>query len=278
MKDNLIGSNRKIMMILATSLIIILLAGCIPLNNTSSKVLTDPLWEPLGDITTAEFDIHAGTGNLTIDGLTGGEPVLANGTLQYLEGQGLPGRTVVTFNGHATITLESSGTQQTGFRLPWEACNGESEWQIQLNPGVQSDITARSDGGNIRLNLAGMAVTRVLADTGGGNVDVTLPDNAANLNVTAKTGGGIVTVEIGSGTTGSSSINASSGAGNVVLRLPGSLAARIHVTSGMGKVIVDALFSQVDEKTYQSPNYDSAADKVEIILNSGAGNVMVETK
>ena len=62
-----------------------------------------------------------------------------------------------------------------------------------------------------------MAVTRVSADTGGGNMDVVLPDNAANLSVTAKTGAGDVTVEIGSGITGSNTINASSGAGNVVV-------------------------------------------------------------
>jgi len=185
---------------------------------------------------------------------------------------------VNTSNGQATLTLRASGTGRPWFRFPWAVCNGATEWQIHLNPNVQSDITAHSGGGNVKLNLAGMAVTRVSADTGGGNMDVVLPDNAANLSVTAKTGAGNVTVEIGSGITGSNTVNANSGAGNVVVRVPSGIAARIHATSGLGKATVDSRFSKIDGNTYQSPDYDGAANRVEITVNSGAGNVSVNTK
>ena len=147
----------------------------------AKNVLTDNLSEPLNGATTAKIDINAGDGNLTIDRLTGGEQVLASGTLQYFENQGPPTRTLVSSNGQATLTLRGGGTGQPWFRFPWAACNGATEWQIHLNPTVSSDITAHSDGGNVKLNLAGMAVTRVSADTGGGNMDVVLPDNAADL-------------------------------------------------------------------------------------------------
>ena len=244
----------------------------------AKNVLTDNLSEPLNGATTAKVDINAGDGNLTIDRLTGGEQVLAGGTLQYFEKQGLPTRTLVSSNGQATLTLKGGGAGQPWFRFPWAACNGATEWQIHLNPTVSSDITAHSDGGNVKLNLAGMAVTRVSADTGGGNMDVVLPDNAADLSVTARTGAGNVTVEIGSGITGSNIVNASSGAGNVVVRIPSGVAARIHATTGLGKAIVDPRFGKTDNNTYQSPDFDSAADKVEITVNSGAGNVSVNTK
>jgi hypothetical protein len=244
----------------------------------SKNVLTDNFSEPLNGATTAKVDINAGDGNLTIDRLTGGEQVLASGTLQYFENHGLPNRTLVSSNGQATLTLRGGGAERPWFRFPWAACNGATEWQIHLNPTVSSDITAHSDGGNVKLNLAGIAVTRVSADTGGGNMDVVLPDNAANLSVTAKTGAGNVTVEIGSGITGSNIVNANSGAGNVVVRIPSGLAARIHATSGLGKATVDSRFSKIDGNTYQSPDHDGAADKVEITVNSGAGNVSVNTK
>jgi predicted membrane protein len=109
-------------------------------------------------------------------------------------------------------------------------------------------------------------------------MDVVLPEGAANLSVTAKTGGGNVSVEIGCGTTGSNTVNATSGAGNVVVRVPGGIAARIYATTGLGKAIVDSRFSQIDANTYQSPDYDGAPDKVEITAQSGAGNVSVNTK
>jgi hypothetical protein len=221
----------------------------------STNFLIETFSEPLRGATTTKFDINPGDGNLTIDRLTGGEHALASGTLQYFEKQGQPTRTLVSRGGQATFTLKGGRSVRPWFHFPWAACNGATEWQIHLNPTVSSDITAHSDGGNIKLNLAGMAVTCVSADTGGGNMDLVLPENAANLSVTAKTG-----------------------AGNVDVRVPSGIAACIHATTGLGKVIVDPRFSQTDKSTYQSPYYDSAANKVEITLNSGAGNVSVNTK
>jgi hypothetical protein len=224
-------------------------------SNMAKKILTHNLSEPLGSATTAKVDINAGDGNLMIDKLTGGEQVLASGALQYMENQGLPTRLVNTSNGQATLTLRASGAGQPWFRFPWAACNGATEWQIHLNPTVSVDLTAHSDGGNVKLNLAGMAVTRVSADTGGGNMDVVLPDKAANLSVSAKTG-----------------------AGNVVVYIPSGVAARIHATTGLGKAIVDPQFSKTDNNTYQSSDFDSAATRVEVSVKSGAGNVSVSTK
>jgi hypothetical protein len=245
----------------------------------AKNVLTDNFSEPLDGVTAAVVDVNVGDGNLTIDRLAAGEQLLASGALQYLENQGLPTRSVNTSNGQATLTLKASGsTKQPWFRLPWAACNGATEWQIGLNPTVPSDITAHSDGGNVVLNLAGMAVTRVSAETGGGNMDLVLPDNATDLSVTARTGAGNVTVELGADITGSNSIIASSGAGSVVVHIPGGLAAKIRATTGLGKASVDPRFARTDNVTYQSPDYDSAADKVEIMVHSGAGNVSVDIK
>jgi hypothetical protein len=242
----------------------------------AKNLLTDKLSEPLNGATTARIDIHAGDGNLTIDGLNGGEQVLASGTLQYFENRGLPTRSLVSDNGQATLTLRGSGAGRPWFHFPWVACNGATEWQIHLNPNVASDITAHSDGGNLKLDLSGMAVNRLSAGTGGGNIDVVLPDSAADIDLTAQTGAGNVTVEIGSELTGKNILEANSGAGNVVVRIPGHLAARIHATTGLGKTTVDRRFSMTGENTYQSPDFDGAADKVEITISSGAGNVSVD--
>ena len=253
------GGRVRVLMVASVIILVPVLGAVVGFaawrNNPGRNVLTDRLSEPLNGATTAKVDINVGTGNLTIDKLTGGEPVLASGTLQYFENQGLPTRTAKSSNGQATLTLKAVGAGRPSFRLPWATCNGAFDWQIHLNPTVSSDITAHSDGGNVKLDLAGMAITRVSADTGGGNMDVVLPDNAANLSVAAKTG-----------------------AGNVAVHVPSGLAVKVHATSGLGKVIVDPRFSKTDANTYQSPDYDSAANKVEITASSGAGNVSVNTK
>lgn len=241
----------------------------------AGNILTDSLSVPLNGATTAKVEINSGTGNLTIDRLPAGEPVLASGTLQYVDNQGRPVRSVRSDNGQAILALQGDGAGRSWFRFPWAACSGATEWQIHLNPTVPLAITAHSGGGNVRLDLAGLAVTHVAADTGGGNVDVVLPDHAANLDVAAKTGAGQVTVEIGRGITGDNTVRATSGAGNVVVHVPSGVAARVRATSGLGKVIVDPRFSPIDRETYQSPDYDGAADRVEITVHSGAGTVSV---
>jgi len=251
MKNLFFDPNGKIRVRRAASLLILALllgglSGC-GFMADAGNVLTHNLAEPLDGATAAKFDIYAGSGNLTIDPLTGGEPLLAGGTLQYLDSLGEPARTLVSFNGQADLTLKWGENS--------DPCTAAIEWLIHLNPSVPSDITARSGGGNVKLNLEGMALTRLAAETGGGNMEVILPDDVANISVSAK-----------------------SGAGNVTVSVPSGIAARIQATTSLGKVIVDARFTKIDDKTYQSADYETAASKVELTLDSGVGNVEVKAK
>jgi len=244
----------------------------------ANKVQSESLSVPLDGATTAKVDIHSGTGHLTIGRLAGREQELASGTLQRLETQEPPTRAVDTDGGRIMLALKAAkgGNRPFWFRPPWRACGGGAyEWQIHLNPAVPCDITAQSDGGNLRLDLAGMAVTRVSAATNGGNVDVVLPDHAADLIVAAEASAGNVRIDIGSGSTGSNTVRAKSGAGNVAVAVPRGMAARVRATSGLGKVTVDPRFAQIDGHTYQSPDYDAASERVEITAGSGAGNVTI---
>ncbi len=220
----------------------------------SGKVLSYNLSEPLNGATTAKVDINAGTGNMSVDTNTNGEQVLATGELEYIEKQGVPAQSVNVSNGQAAFTVKASGPGKVGFHFPWQACNGETNWQIHLNPSLKSDVAAQSDGGNIKLDLTGMALSSLYAGTGGGNIALVLPDVTENLSVTAK-----------------------SGAGNVTARVPSGIAARIFASTGWGKVVMDPQFSKIDKNTYQSANYDAAPVKAEITLTSGAGNVIVST-
>jgi hypothetical protein len=247
-------------------------------NTMVNKVLTKNISEPLNGANGAIIEINCGTGHLTIDKLNADDQALAKGTVQYLQNQGVPNQSFETKDGQATFTLKAGDIKSSGFRFPWAACGAAYEWQIQLNPMIPSDIVIQSRGGNVKLNLTGMHITRLSADTGGGNLDVNLPDNLANLVATTKTGGGNVNLEMGNGSTGTNTITASSGAGNVVVRLPDGIVARIHASTGVGKVAVDPRFVKIDKNTYQSADYDNAAIRFDITARSGAGNVSVITK
>ncbi len=244
----------------------------------AQKVLTHNLSEPLDGARHAQVDINTGMGNLVIDKLSDGEPLLASGTLEYLLNDGLPTRSVSRSGETTSLALKAKGGPKGWIRLPWSSCNGATNWLIHLNPGIPSQLTAHSGGGNVKLDLADMSIVEVSVDTGGGNIELALPDQAGSLCASAKTGAGNVTVDIGNNATGKNALEATSGAGNVVIQVPNRLAARIHLTTGMGKAVVDGRYVQIDKNTYQSPGYDGATDKVEITAKSGAGDVVIRTK
>jgi hypothetical protein len=244
----------------------------------ANRLLTDQLSVPLEGTTMAEVDVDTGTGHLSVDPLSGGELMLAAGTLQYFEKQGVPSRSVASDHGRTRLALTASDTGRPWFRIPWAPCLGGTAWQICLNPTVPTNITAHTGGGNVRLNLVGLKVSRVAADSDGGNMEVLLPDGDARPCLDARTGGGNVTVDLGRGSTGSGTVDAQSGAGNVVVHVPRGLAARVHATSGWGKVTVESAFVKTAPNTYQSPGYDGATDRVEITARTGAGNVTIDTK
>ena len=234
------------------------------------------LLESLNGSKRAKFDIDCGTGSLFVSQLFGEEQGLAKGVLQYREQQGEPDRSVNTNSGQTELRLKA-GRRQPGFRFPWSACGGKTDWKIEINPTVTWDIDAHSNGGNVKLDLAGLAVSHLSAESGGGSVDMVLPDRVANLTGSAKSGAGNVSIDV-SAVEGSNAIDVTSGAGNVLVRLPKDVAARIYASTGWGKVNLDPRFAKIDKNIYQSPDYGGAVNKMEIALKSGAGNVIVNTK
>jgi hypothetical protein len=224
-------------------------------QTASNELLTYDLSEPLPEARKAKVQIIADDGNLTIDQLNHGEQYLASGELQYFVKQGPPSRSLEVKDGQANLTVRGSRSQRPWFKLPWASCNGAHMWQIHLNPDISMDLLAQSGGGNIRLDLAGTTLANLSAITGGGNIEVTLPEIRTGMAVTVETG-----------------------AGNATVQLPDGVEARIHAESGLGKVIVNPRFKKIAEKTYQSDGYENAADKVSIEASSGAGNVIISIR
>lgn len=242
------------------------------------NVLIQEIAEPLDGAKTARIELDADDGNMTIDAFAAGEPVLLRGTLEYYENHGVPLETLAYEKDKALFTLKGFPSRKSKFHLPWAACNGATNWAIHLNPAIPAAVIVHSDGGNLTLDLDGMTLSEVSASTGGGNIELGLPGDTANLSVTAKTGAGNVTIDLGSGLAGGNSIQASSGAGNVMISLPAGIAARIHASSGLGGTQVASQYSMVGKDTYQSADYGTASNRIEIEAKSGAGVVVINSK
>jgi hypothetical protein len=241
----------------------------------AKEIINQKFSTPRDGIRTANIDIDVSSGNLSVGSLSAGDSSLASGMMQYLQGQDQPTVSLSGNSGHANLVLKASNMRQRWIRMPWAACNGATNWTVNICPEIPTDIHAFSGGGNIQLSLEGMIVQDVSAETGGGNVDLLLPSNGKDIQILAKSGGGNVTVKFGQNATGQSILEVGSGAGNVTASIPDDIPALIHAASGLGKVIIDTRFEKIGEKEYKSPGYEKAPSRIELTIQSGAGNVEV---
>lgn len=241
----------------------------------AKKIINQGFSTPRNGAKMAKIEIDVSTGNLTIGSLPTGDPQLASGTLQYLEGQEEPIVSTASDNGQTDLSLRAAKMRPQWSLLPWKACMGATNWTVNIHPEVNADVRAYSGGGNLHLDFDGMTLQKVSAETGGGNVDLSLPSDMEDIQVIAKSGGGNVTVKIGDRANGTSIVDVGSGAGNVTVTIPRDIPARIHAASGLGKVFIDSRFEKIGDKEYQSPDFEKAASKMEITVQSGAGNVEV---
>jgi hypothetical protein len=105
--------------------------------------------------------------------------------------------------------------------------------------------------GAATLDLSRLKVLSLDVNSGVGNVTMTLPRQ------------------------GQLQANLDAGVGRLRVIVPAGMAARIQVDRGLGGVDVSGDFQRSGER-YQSANYSTAANRVDIRINGGIGHVSVE--
>jgi len=126
-------------------------------------------------------------------------------------------------------------------------------WQFQVNQDVPLTLDVDAGASRLDLDLTDLKVTHVSVDTGASSLELKLPARAGNT---------LVDIE--------------SGAATLNLSVPQGVGARLRVRQGASSVQVDQTrFPMRDGGLYQSADYDTAANKVEINLNGGANTVNV---
>ncbi|MEI7848062.1 MAG: LiaF domain-containing protein [Chloroflexota bacterium] len=129
------------------------------------------------------------------------------------------------------------------------------EWHFNLTTEVPVAIKLDAGASNLVFDLTEIKLTYLGLDTGASSVKAQLPAHA-----------------------GHTLVNIESGAASIDLIVPEGVGARIRLEQGASSVSIDEKrFPKLTDfsSIYQSPDYDSAANKVEIILEGGANSVKV---
>jgi hypothetical protein len=203
---------------------------------------------PLEGATGARIAVFHGAGRLLVQGGAGpGEAARGTfvGGLEYdaqREGELL------------NLNLRVAGQGLAATLLPWRWIKTRgAEWSVQLNEQVPLTLKIEGGASDNRLDLSALQVRELQIETGASATKLTLPSNAG------QTRGAI-----------------SCGAGGVEVRVPAGVAARIEAHSGLAEVKVDrSRFPRVGSGLYESPDYETAANKVDLRVEAYLGSLEV---
>ncbi len=197
---------------------------------------------PLDDAGRARIRIRHGAGRLEVRGgaapgeLVGGS--FAGGLDLHTQRQG------------DLLDVEMQSPEQ-GWTAPW-GLGGTLDWICRLTGQVPLELDLEAGANETSLDLSALRVTDLHLKTGASSTEVVLPAAA-----------------------GLTRVRVEAGAAAIKLRVPQGVAARIRVEGALAGVDVDTVrFSRVGG-VYQSADYDTATNKVEIYASTAVGSLSV---
>ena len=123
--------------------------------------------------------------------------------------------------------------------------------QLSRLPDYAFDLN--TGAADVELDLRDFKASRVDLDIGASSVNITLP------------GGG-----------GTTEVRVNGGASSVKLTVPAGVAARVRSQSGLSSLSVDMTRFPKSGDYYVSPDYNTAANRVDIELHTGASSISVK--
>lgn len=202
----------------------------------TGRGLTERLAIPLGSATEAVVRIQFGAGTLQTRIAEAGNLVDGDFAGGVLHREAGPGR------------LELR--QDTRYGVPW--LERSSTWSIGLTDRVPLDLRIQGGASRSMLDLRELKVRRLELQTGASETRVVLPRAAGHTEV-----------------------KASHGAASMVMEVPAGVAARIRTKMAIGQVRIDEARFPRTGGGYESPEFATATNRVDIEAEGGVGSLTV---
>jgi hypothetical protein len=203
---------------------------------------------PLDGAKDAAVTVRHGAGRLSITSGSGGDQLLS-GTF----GGGLDAARQVV-DGRMVVTMRVRDRDVSHYIFgPWHrGWAGTLDWDFGLNPAVPLSLRLETGASEARLSLGDLQVRELFLKTGASSTTIDLPSRAGHTRVTVE-----------------------SGAAAVKIRVPQGVAASIVVRSALAGVRVDRSRFPEWAAGYRSTDFESAAHKAEIFVETGVGSVEI---
>lgn len=199
---------------------------------------------PLADIKSARVEMSHGAGKFEI-GIAGNPENLVEG-----ECAGGMEQRVAVNDGFARIELNPKARDFWGPSFNWP--NQGVAWKLGFSPKVPLELILKTGADDTHVDLSNLNVTNFSLETGASANHIKLPERVEHINV-----------------------KVSAGAASIVIEVPQSLAARIHVHSGISGKKIDTTRFQQNGDIYQSADFETASYKAEINIETGVSSVEI---
>lgn len=222
---------------------LILVGGWIILNVFWKPEMTDgeTFTVPLGAAKSAGYRFSHGAGQINIGG--GAAPGVA-----------LFGSSAVGMNYHSHTNGDrldvkvDAGPSFFPFIGP-----AEGIWRFQLTREIPIDLTVEAGASQIDVDLKDLNVPHMELKTGASSSNVTMPAHGASI------------------------LDVEAGVASINVFIPDAVPARIRAEQGVSSINVDTnRFPRSASGFYQSLNFDTSADRVEVNIKAGVGSVTVK--
>jgi N-terminal domain of toast_rack, DUF2154/Domain of unknown function (DUF5668) len=137
------------------------------------------------------------------------------------------------------------------FDFPFFGGPSQLDWDVAINNEVPIELKLNLGANKSDLNLRDLNITDLDLDTGASDTKLTLPSKGrlrADLDM---------------------------GAASLEIIVPDGVSARIHASLGAADMKVDESRFPRNGRYYQSPDYDTAANAVDINIDAGAASIKI---
>lgn len=208
---------------------------------------TEEVTIPLEGASRAHVHIKHGAGRLRVDG-SAGSSSLVDGAF----GGGLDHR-VEREGDMLDVRMRLPVGVFPNFAFPWVWGPAHTlDWTFGLNSQIPLSLEFETGAGDVQLDLSDLRVIDLRLQTGASATDLTLPTSAGYTRATI-----------------------SAGAASVKVRVPSGVAARIRVSGVLTEITVDRGRFPRTGGVYQSPDYDTALNKVDVEIDTGVGSIEI---
>ncbi|HEY3367301.1 MAG TPA: LiaF domain-containing protein [Symbiobacteriaceae bacterium] len=249
--DILIGRQSRIGAIIVAAVTLAILGGGVwyyAVNTPMAGALSsEQVNQPLNAARRADIEINSSIGELQVHESADAN-LLVSGTVYRLTGETIDkeaansGDTAIyRLRSRMLATIPSIGPTQRG------------KWDLGLNPGVPMSLKLGTGVGQSNIDLSRLQVTDLELNTGVGQTTVVMPRQ------------GVIRAKI------------NTGIGQAEIIIPAGMAASIRAHTGIGAFRVNGDYTHMGNSSYVSPNYATAANRLDLEVSGGIGEVHVRT-